>query len=171
MKKIFLILLTMFSCFCCFAERECNDIPQEYKETKVFKWSKEKHGVEYFKKDNWEWKLQPGTTFANPLRICHTHDSPCIVIGYTCVHGDILNSRKTEIERVTIRYRGSGRFVLQFETKYMDKFYTLLCETANEDPDVFFGNLKKKMGNNMKWFYTSGSGDDKVPYYEIIFED
>lgn len=80
----------MFSCFYCFAERECNEIPEEYKETKVFKWSKEKHGKEYFEKDNWQWKLKPHTSFMDPLKPCMSSSSPCIVIGDTCVHGNLF---------------------------------------------------------------------------------
>ena len=110
------------SCFYCFAERECNEIPEEYKETKVFKWSKEKHGKEYFEKDNWQW-------------------------------------------------HGEGQFVIQFDAIDTNRMYNFLCETADENPKIFFNNLKKKMGNNMKCFHTSGSGDDKVPYYEITFKD
>lgn len=170
MRKILMILLLMSSCFYCFADRECNEIPNEYKETKVFKWSEKKHGKEYFEKDNWEWKLKPNTSFMDPLKPCMSDGSPCIVIGDTCVHGNLFNKRDVE-ERVIIRWHGKGQFIIQFDAVDTDKMYNLLCETANEDPNIFFKNLKNKMGDKMKWFYTSGSGGDKVHYYEITFKE
>lgn len=77
----------MLMCFCCFAERKSNEIPQEYKVTKVFIWSKEKHGREYFEKYNWQWRLRFGN-YMDPHSPCGVNDSPCIVIEDTCVHFD-----------------------------------------------------------------------------------
>ena len=170
MKKVIFSILFFAIGFSCIAERECNEIPEEYKETKVFKWSKEKHGKEYFEKDNWQWKLKPHTSFMDPLKPCMSSSSPCIVIGDTCVHGNLFNKRNVE-ERVIVRWHGEGQFVIQFDAIDTNRMYNFLCETADENPKIFFNNLKKKMGNNMKCFHTSGSGDDKVPYYEITFKD
>lgn len=169
MKKVIFSILFFAIGFSCFAEQKCNKIPEEYEKTKEFKWSEEKHGTEYFENRNWEWRLG-STSYLSSDRVCGDECSPCIVMGFTCVH--YLNpSKKLKTCNALIRYRGRGQFKLYTNGKNTDKFYELLCETANKNPDEFFRNLKKKMGKNMKWAYSIGSGDDKIPCYELFFED
>ena len=80
----------------------------------------------------------------------------------------IFDMKGQRINTITV----PGTYIkLYTDGKNTDKFYELLCETANKNPDVFFSNLKKKMGKNMKWAYSIGSGDDKIPCYELFFED
>ena len=165
--KRFILAIVILNCFLAHAQLYdgCHEIPEEYKQTNKFFWSMEKDGREYFKKSNWEWKLNPKATYADPLRVCEDDFPACIVVGYTCVHFNPFSDAPTEIP---VWFRGKSCFVLQTVSREgTRRLHKLLYEAADPDPDVYFNNCRRIMKDKMVYNHTSGAGRDAVSSYNI----